>query len=1382
MSNHSIRRLTTWISTALLMAACSGQPVVDVDGLSGSVKPRGGSSSKTTSDPKGAGGSSQVQITTGLAGFGANAGDCKDSCEPGECGPISDNCGSFIECGGCTAPEVCGGSGIPSRCGSANPVCIPKTCAALGKTCGLQSDGCGGIVDCWSETAKASGMTPACQVPGELCIDGACTSVIPVCTKLTCNDYAGNPNLCGPVSDGCSGVLDCGFTCEAGKTCIDSKCTSLCTPLTCAAALASKPSGWCDIVEDGCGGVIKDCATTCIGEDVCGGGVTAGICGHGNTTVCVPKTVADCGTTCGAMGDGCTGVVQCPSNCPVGETCGGDPAKPGQCGVPPTTSCTPTTCSAEGKSCGQISDGCSGQLNCGNCTNGKICGTNNQCINLQCVPLDTSVACRDSQSRQLCGPQSDGCSSTVDCGGCAVGETCGGGGQSLCGVGSSTCKPKTQAEICAYANSCGLQGDGCGGSVNCGSCTWPARCSGTPSVCAIPNVVGCTNLCPYIDKSCANSTQLTGKVYAPNGSQALYNALVYVPNEPLPDITAGRTCERCEDENLGSPIAAALTGPDGSFTLKNVPAGVKFPLVVKMGKWRRVVTIGPINNCASVTLTADQTRLPKNMGDGDPNDATTTKYVNIPRFAVVTGAVDAMECVIRKIGVSDSEFTLPSGGGRIQMYRAPMRWYTDGSCNSANDCLAGETCSNDKCIKSCTTSSNCGTGQTCSNKICVKSCSTNADCPTGKACNKGTCATITPRNSGGGVMNCTNFASGSTTRCASAKDADVVKSDLSSLFAANKLDQYDIAVFDCEGGQNDEDDAYDAALRNWANVGGRVFASHYSYTYLDDDAEFSLSASWNGRSYSDNGTSQTTGLIDKSFPKGNALNTWLGNVGAWSPTYGDGYISISDPRDYVASINPGSERFIYTDSAVRVNGKQISDRTAIQQYAFNTPWGKPPDQLCGRVLYSAFHVAGASQLYDKKFPSYCSTGALTAQEKVLMFMLFDLSACVSVGEPPTPPICTKNTCSGLGATCGAIADGCGGLLDCGTCTAPDTCGGGGVANQCGSNCTRTNCGAQGANCGVIADGCGGTLDCGTCTEPATCGGGGTANVCGTPICTPRSCSDVGAQCGYISNGCGSTINCGTCELPAVCGGSGVPNQCGTGTCTATACGTVKCGFIGDGCGSSLNCGTCDTGQTCINGSCVGTACVPRTCEKAAATCGFIGNGCGGILDCGVCVAPEVCGGAGTPSQCGGSCIPRTCSEMHATCGAISDGCGSILQCGACKSGEFCGGGGVPNQCGTGACTPQTCAAALAECGSVGDGCGGVLDCGVCVAPESCGGAGVPNQCGVGGCVPLTCLQQGANCGPVADGCGGLLDCGTCPNGKTCGGGGVASQCGGDILK
>jgi hypothetical protein len=63
------------------------------------------------------------------------------------------------------------------------------------------------------------------------------------------------------------------------------------------------------------------------------------------------------------------------------------------------------------------------------------------------------------------------------------------------------------------------------------------------------------------------------------------------------------------------------------------------------------------------------------------------------------------------------------------------------------------------------------------------------------------------------------------------------------------------------------------------------------------------------------------------------------------------------------------------------------------------------------------------------------------------------------------------------------------VKDCGPCTSPETCGGAGVANQCGigtGGCNPTTCGAQNVQCGAASNGCGGVLDCGACSPGFLC--------------------------------------------------------------------------------------------------------------------------------------------------------------------------------------------------------------------------------------------------------------------------------------------------------
>jgi hypothetical protein len=349
------------------------------------------------------------------------------------------------------------------------------------------------------------------------------------------------------------------------------------------------------------------------------------------------------GRYCGVIGDGCTSTQDCGA-CPGDGIC-----EKGVCVS--GASCTPATCPTTGDIhyCGSVGDGCGRALDCGTCAGGQICNSG-ICVDPGCVAL----TCDTASGVHYCGAIGDGCGGTLNCT-CASG-TCGGGGlPSVCG--STNCPTAISCMPVGGGQYCGTIGNGCGGVQTCPACPGGMPCQAN-GICPGSTSTVCQGLqCQIQACTPTTKTSVSGTVFDPAGRTPLYNALVYIPNAPLDPVPEGVSCDKCNVTLSGQPIATALSDTAGHFILTNAPSGPNIPLVIQIGKWRRQVTIPTVNPCVDNPVDPGLTHLPRDHTEG-----------HIPKIALTTGKADALECFVRKTGIADSEFTIDSGTGRVNLY------------------------------------------------------------------------------------------------------------------------------------------------------------------------------------------------------------------------------------------------------------------------------------------------------------------------------------------------------------------------------------------------------------------------------------------------------------------------------------------------------------------------------------------------------------------------------------------------------------------------------------------------------------------------------------------------------------------------------------------
>ena len=403
----------------------------------------------------------------------------------------------------------------------------------------------------------------------------------------------------------------------------------------------------------------------------------------------------------------------------------------------------------------------------------------------------------------------------------------------------------------------------------------------------------------------AQNTTITGTVYDPAGALPLPNVLVYVTTGSVVPLTPGAQCMTTPTTPTPTPMDSyTYTAVDGSFTLLNVPENTIYTLVIQAGKWRRqfseTVGDGALNG---LTLTMPSTHSPQD---------------DIPLIAIATGQGDAMECMLRHMGIADSEFTDDNdttSGGRIHLYKGSE---SPGAEISAN----------------------------------------------------------TP-------------------------------SETALMDAANTLNGYDMVMFPCQGSPNGQATQTAATnLLNYANAGGRVFATHHSYVWLDPvspyDSQFPPVANWDPNQ-AEPTPDPGIATVNTSFTDGATLAQWLQNAGATYQGSTD-EIQISSLRQDFNGVNLPAQSWLTLNDATAEN--------PVMQFTFDTLVGPTANQ-CGRVLYSDYHVIQASSPSGTPFPIECpSSTAMTPQEEILEYALFDQPTYVTpqpIINWPTPAPITYGT-------------------------------------------------------------------------------------------------------------------------------------------------------------------------------------------------------------------------------------------------------------------------------------------------------------------------------------------------------------------------------------
>lgn len=276
------------------------------------------------------------------------------------------------------------------------PICVPRKACVSGSTCGTESDGCGGTINCGS-----------CKAGANLCMDDDTGTLHCASPKAACQ------TLCARARARCQTATDPNILkqCGPGYT----TCTKACNgppppyvPPVCTRARVQLQPGalsWTRDHPDAIDPVVlTDISTKPVvvskvsitGADAASFSIVA--------DGCTGKRLAVPAGTC-TVTVGYTPTVQRPGKPPEAALTFDDDGWESPQSVPLVGVCTPRTSCVAGATCGTQDDGCgTGTISCGTCRQGQVCTTGGRCTS-----PDSRAACTTAcqHTRESCTESGD---------------------------------------------------------------------------------------------------------------------------------------------------------------------------------------------------------------------------------------------------------------------------------------------------------------------------------------------------------------------------------------------------------------------------------------------------------------------------------------------------------------------------------------------------------------------------------------------------------------------------------------------------------------------------------------------------------------------------------------------------------------------------------------------------------------------------------------------------------------------------------------------------------------------------------------------------------------------------------------------------------------